>query len=157
MNRTWLTILMIFTCMGLMATTDSSTDGEKIEQALIKKVVSRAYVDGLLNGQDLEETRKGFHPDFKLPILNQNRKGLNWLPISNWIQYTEKQKSEKPDSFRKRYIGEFKSIDVSGSAAMVKLALYRAGKLIYTDFLSLYRFKGGWKIVGKIFFQHQKP
>ncbi|TSA38208.1 MAG: hypothetical protein D4R64_03680 [Porphyromonadaceae bacterium] len=28
------------------------------------------------------------------------------------------------------------------------------GKLIFTDYLHLYKFKDSWKIVGKIFYRH---
>ena len=47
------------------------------------------------------------------------------------------------------------SIDITGSAAVARVELYRDFKHIFTDYLSLYRFDDGWKIVGKIFYQHQ--
>ena len=33
--------------------------------------------------------------------------------------------------------------------------IYRAGKLIFSDYMSLYRFEDGWKIAGKIYYSHK--
>ena len=43
---------------------------------------------------------------------------------------------------------------VGSAAAVVRLELYRDGKHTFTDYLSLYRFADGWKIVSKIFHVH---
>ncbi len=45
-------------------------------------------------------------------------------------------------------------MDVTGSAAAVELELAQNGKRIFTDYLSLYKFPDGWKIVGKIYHRH---
>ena len=45
-------------------------------------------------------------------------------------------------------------MDVTGNAATVRLELYRDGKHAFTDYLSLYRFPDGWKIVSKTFQAH---
>ena len=46
---------------------------------------------------------------------------------------------------------EFSLVDVSGDAAVARVELHRDGKHTFTDYLSLYRTGGGWRIVGKIF------
>jgi ketosteroid isomerase-like protein len=40
------------------------------------------------------------------------------------------------------------------AAAVARVEVHRDGKHIFTDYLSLYRFADGWKIVGKIFQSH---
>jgi hypothetical protein len=49
---------------------------------------------------------------------------------------------------------EFTTVDVTGEAAVVRLELHRGGKHTFTDYLSLYRFPEGWKIVSKTFQAH---
>lgn len=116
----------------------------------IKALVQTAYVDGLMNLGDLEKTRAGFHPDFVLLGLQDGK--LTRFPIADWIASAEKRKSQgqKPPLI----VCKILRVDVTGNAAVVQLQLHRDDKLIYTDFLSLYRFPDGWKIVGKIYHQH---
>jgi hypothetical protein len=123
---------------------------EASDEAAIKQLVQQAYVDGLLNLGDLEKTRVGFHPDFVLLGLRNGQ--LTKFPIADWIASAEKQKTagQKPPVTTIQKI----TIDITGTAATVKLELTRAGKLVYTDYLSLYRFGDGWKFVGKIYFSH---
>jgi len=45
------------------------------------------------------------------------------------------------------------AVNVSGKEASVKLEFYVADKLTYIDYLSLYKFEDGWKIVSKIFYR----
>jgi hypothetical protein len=123
---------------------------EPADKAAITQLVQQAYVDGLLNLGDLERTRAGFHPDFVLLGLRNGQ--LTRFPIADWIASAEKQKAagQKPPLTTIRKI----SVDITGTAAAVRLELDRAGKLVYTDYLSLYKFADGWKIVGKIYFSH---
>ncbi|MCK7478198.1 MAG: nuclear transport factor 2 family protein [Candidatus Moduliflexus flocculans] len=123
---------------------------EPSDEAAIKQLVQQAYVDGLLNLGDLEQTRAGFHPDFVLLGLRNGQ--LTRFPIADWIASAEKQKAagQNPPPTTIRKI----SVDITGTAAAVRLELDRAGKLVYTDYLSLYKFADGWKIVGKIYFSH---
>ena len=120
-------------------------DGEAI-----KTLVQTAYVDGLQNLVDLEKTKAGFHPDFVLLGLRDGK--LTRLPIAEWIASAEKRKADgvKPPLT----VCKFVAIDVTGSAASVKLELHQNDKRVFTDYLSLYRFPDGWKIVGKIYYRH---
>jgi hypothetical protein len=49
---------------------------------------------------------------------------------------------------------EFPLVEVTGTAAICKVELTRGGKLVFTDYLALYKFEDGWKIVGKSFYRH---
>ena len=120
------------------------------EEAAIKALVQAAYVDGLQNLGDLEKTKAGFHPDFVLLGLRDG--ALTRLPIAEWIASAGKRKADgaKPPLTTCKFL----SVDVTGSAASVKLELHQNDKRIFTDYLSLYRFPDGWKIVGKIYHRH---
>ncbi len=120
------------------------------EEAAIKALVQTAYVDGLQNLGDLEKTKAGFHPDFVLLGLRDG--ALTRLPIAEWIASAGKRKADgaKPPLTTCKFL----SVDVTGSAASVKLELHQNDKRIFTDYLSLYKFPDGWKIVGKIYYRH---
>jgi len=120
------------------------------DEEAIKALVQTAYVDGLMNSGDLEKTRAGFHPDFVLLGMQEGK--LTRLPIADWIASTEKRKAQgqKPPLTTCKFL----LVDVTGNAAAVKLELHREAKHIFTDYLSLYKFPDGWKIVGKIYFRH---
>ena len=125
----------------------------KADNDAIKKVVQTAYIDGLQNKGDLELTRQGFHPGFNLLIMKNDM--LEELPIYNWIAYAEMKKAKDPASPSEEDMVtcEFLDIDITGTAAIVKLKFLKGGKHIYTDYLSLYKFSDSWKIVSKIFYK----
>ena len=120
------------------------------DQDAIKALIQSAYVDGLQNLGDLEKTKAGFHPDFVLLGLRDGT--LTRLPIAEWIASAGKRKADgvKPPLTVCRFL----AIDVTGSAASVKLELHQNDKRLFTDYLSLYKFPDGWKIVGKIYYRH---
>jgi hypothetical protein len=134
---------------ALIAPTASPAFAQSDENA-IKVLIQSAYVDGLQNLGDLEKTKAGFHPDFVLLGLRDGT--LTRLPIAEWIASAEKRKADgvKPPLTVCRFL----AVDVTGSAASVKLELHQNDTRIFTDYLSLYRFPDGWKIVGKIYYRH---
>jgi hypothetical protein len=145
---------IIFIALMFSVTIHSySQEDLKSEKEAIKKVVQTAYIDGLQNKGDLDQTRNGFHPGFNLLIMKNGM--LEKLPIYNWIVYAEMKKAKDPDppSEQEKVTCEFLDIDITGTAAVVKLKFLKGGKHIYTDYLSLYKFDDSWKIVSKIFFK----
>lgn len=140
-------LLMLFAIVGTFTLDAQNTDVDAI-----KEVINKAYVEGIHNGGSLDETRKGFHPGFDLLILKNNQ--MEKLPIYNWVESTEKFRKDNPNIQRPKTAVNYVSVDVTGTAAVVKLELLRENKLIFTDYLSLYKFEEGWRIVGKIYFKH---
>ena len=142
-------IVAALVAAALIAPAASPALAQSDEDA-IKALIQSAYVDGLQNLVDLEKTKAGFHPDFVLLGLRDGK--LTRLPIAEWIASAEKRKAEgaKPPLT----VCKFVTIDVTGSAASVKLELHQNDKRIFTDYLSLYRFPDGWTIVGKIYYRH---
>jgi hypothetical protein len=120
------------------------------EEEAIKALVQTAYVDGLINLGDLEKTRAGFHPDFVLLGVQDGK--LTRLPIADWIAGTEKRKAQGQKS--PEMTCKILKVDITGGAAVVKLELHRGTVHVFTDYLSLYKFPDGWKIVGKIYHRH---
>jgi hypothetical protein len=125
---------------------------EQDDEAAIKAVILSAYRDGLCNVGDVEAVKKGFHPEFRLLGIKDNV--LTILPIADWIKYTEEKKAAGKFPPQTLVNMEFPLVDITGAAAMVKVKFLVGDKHVYTDYLSLFRFAEGWKIVNKIYTSH---
>lgn len=121
------------------------------DEAAIRVLIQEAYIDGLENLGDLDRTRDGFHPDFVLLHLRNDE--MVGTPISDWIVSAERRRAEGQPPAGTTV--EFVSIDITGAAAIAKIELWRTDDLVFTDYLSFYRFSGGWRIVGKIYEDHR--
>ena len=124
---------------------------QNADEAAIKAVVTSAYIQGIHNRGSVDEIRKGFHPTFTMLRMNNNE--ISPLPIEDWITNLEKAKKENPAP-APRAEGKFVNVDITGNAGVVKLELYREGKKVFTDYLVLYKFTEGWRIVSKTFYRH---
>ena len=145
-------ILFTMLCALFMFSAYAQTD-VKTEKDNIKKLIMSAYIDGLHNKGDIAQIEKGFHPGFNLLILSNNR--LEKLPIYNWIESAKARKVSNPEPLKENELTkcEFLDIDISGTAAVAKIKLSKGGKDIFIDYLSLYQFTDGWKIVGKVYYR----
>ena len=73
---------------------------------------------------------------------------LRRYPISKWVESVKKKKG-KPDfdPLKNSYTThKFSSVDITGNTAAAKVKIYKKGKLVYTDYLSLYKYDNQWKI-----------
>lgn len=122
------------------------------EEEAVKQVVTNAYIDGIQNRGNVDDIRKGFHPNFNMIRLINNE--IKPLPIEEWIANNEKAKKDNPNAPVSKTEGKFINVDVTGNNAVVKLELYRDNKKVFTDYLVLYKFTEGWRIVSKTYFRH---
>ena len=126
------------------------------DKEAIKKVITKSYVNGLLNKGKVEDIKAGFHEGFDL--LGTNNNSLTKWPIYSWIEYHEKKLADDPNppSEEEKITAKFPIIDVTKTAAIVKIELFKNGKQIFTDYLSLYKFDEGWRIVAKIYYRFEE-
>jgi len=119
------------------------------DKEMILKTIEKAYVQGLQNGKDIENIKKGFHPGFNLLGVDQNNH-LTKFPIYTWYDVVETgvAAGEKPEV---ETTAKYPLVDITGNAAVVKVELFREEKMIFTDYLSLYKFEEGWRIVAKVY------
>ena len=132
-----------------------AADDAVAEKEAVVQVVSDAYVDGIHNFRDPAAIRKGFHTGFEMLSLKDDK--LEKLPIEQWIARIEERNAKEPpptDRTQRTTIAAFPLVEVTGTAAVCKVELTRDGKLAFTDYLQLYKFADGWKIVGKSFYRH---
>ncbi len=145
----------ILTLMMLIFSQLASAQNQgKSEEEAVKKVIVDAYFKGAFNEQDSTAMAKGFHPEFAF-YFPKEKGELGKMPIKEWQIRTAKRRAD-PAEYAKRtdWVGEIKSIDLTGHAAAVKIEIRNKGKLTYTDYLQLLKFDTGWRIVGKIFYGH---
>lgn len=122
------------------------TDNEIQE---IKRVVEEAYIRGIHGEQNKSLISMGFHPGFEMLVMEGNN--VERVDVSSWLQRIETMKLENPDLWNLKTYHEFKLVDVGGSAAVVKLEVYKGDTFFSTDFMLLYKIGGAWKIVSKVF------
>ncbi len=153
MTKLFLSTILIL-ALSFSAFAQADVDVKKDQEA-IKKVIQSAYVEGLQNEGNLDKIDKGFHPGFNLIGIGQGKQSWK-LPIYNWKESTKKKLKEGklPKKDKDQMVSvKFLSVDVTGTAAVVKLEFYVGKKLTYVDYLSLYKFEDDWKIVSKIFYK----
>ena len=118
------------------------TRAQDTEEAAVRQTLDY-YLQGHATGNG-EFHKKAFHPEAK----------LFWIRDGQFAQRTSAEyiagSSGKPapdEAQRKRSIA---SVDVTGNAAIAKIILdYPSGR--FTDYMSLLKVDGQWKIVNKKF------
>jgi len=123
------------------------------EQEAVKKVIQSAYVEGIHNMGSIEDIEEGFHPGFEM-LIKEKDNNLNKFPIYTWKKRAKERKENNPQGPDTETTAKYPMIDVTGDAAVVKIELYKKDKKIFTDYITLYKFKKGWQIVGKIYHRH---
>jgi len=123
------------------------------DAAAVKAVVVSAYVEGVHAKGDAAAMRAGFHPAFRMDVLRDGQ--LASVSLDEWIVRLEKGWAQAAPRPKIRH--EFAHVELAGDAAAVRLELYRDDVHVFSDFLSLYRFPDGWKIVAKTFYSWPRP
>jgi len=122
------------------------------EKQAVMRVIEEAYVKGVHIDPSGEAIRKGFHPEFVMFV--QDGEKVTMVTRDEWITRIEASKAKNSSGAKPVVKHEFPVVEVSGKAAIAKVELYKDGKHVFTDFISLYKFEDGWKIVGKTFYRH---
>lgn len=127
------------------------------DEEAVKEVIVKGYVHGAFNELNPEAMAVSFHKDFA--IFSPGKDGqIRRYPIANWIEATRKSKNDPNfDVSQNVWEHKFRSVDVSGKSAAVKLELFHNEKHVYTDYLSLLKFDDQWKIVAKVYHEHNTP
>ena len=144
MKKNLIATLLFTLCLNLSA--------QDTKEA-VKEVILSAYVNGIHNGGPIKDIKKGFHEDFIMHAMADN--GVNEITIQSWLENIEKSRNRPgyDPSARPKSTAEFTNVSVNGNSAIAELNLIRNGKKVFTDYLALYKFNEGWKIVSKTFYR----
>jgi hypothetical protein len=119
---------------------------QNAEETAVRQALEH-YFRGHATGQG-EHMRKVFHPDSKLFAI---RDGKYWQLTSEEYIALAPGKPPADETQRKRTV---ESVDITGSAAIAKVVLDYP-HVRFTDYMSLLKIDGEWKIVNKTF--HVEP
>lgn len=154
-KKSWIALFAAIAIVPLLAFTKLRYDNEA-KKSEVKKHILKSYVHGAFNELNPQAMAKGFHPEFAIFSPGTTEK-LRRYPIDKWVKSVTKRKAKADyDPAKNKCTPKFAMIDVTGNTASVKLKLYKKGKLVYTDYLSLYKYTDGWKIVAKVYHSHKK-
>ena len=140
-------ILVFFFIAGPFYTQDAALNSE--EEA-IKKVVVDAYITGVFNKGDASLIKKGCHPDCDVLVFSEGN--LMKIPVNSYVDRIE----QNPGPLMAGTTHEFTFVHVTGYAGLAIVEIFHEGKHIYTDYISLYKFEDGWKLVTKTFYSHSQ-
>lgn len=140
-------LLLVVTIAAAAAVWWPTTSAQDKDEAGVRKAIEY-YLQGHATGNG-ENHRKAFHPEAK----------LFWIREGKFAQRTSEDyiagapgKPAADEAQRKRSI---EMIDITGNAAVAKVVLdYPNAKL--TDYMSLLKIDGEWKIVNKTFVAEPK-
>lgn len=125
-----------------------SVSAKDPEEAAIRAALEN-YFRGHATGNG-EHFRKVFHPDAKLFAV---RDGKYWQLTSE--EYIARA-SGKPAADEEKRMRRIDSIDISGNAAIAKITLHYP-QVKFTDYMSMLKIDGQWKIVNKTFYAETPP
>ena len=119
---------------------------DEAERAAIEAVVTD-YLEGMI-WNDPERLRRAMHP---LCMQAGHYKGqLEFYDRDAFIEALENEATEEPGT---PYEAEIASIDMTGDVAVVKVTDTCFGSS-FTDYLTLIKIDGQWRIAMKAFFDH---
>ena len=142
------------TTLGIIAASTTHSVRSYADEQEITTMLERCYIHGAFNELNPEAMAEGFHKDFA--IFNTMGDELTRYEIEEWVKNTENKKnSPKFDPAKNVWEHKFDYVDVTGKSAAVKVLLYKDGKQVFTDYLSLLKFPDGWKVVAKVYTKHE--
>lgn len=135
------------TLVILSALTAAVAAQEPSEEALVRRTVE-TYLHGL-KFNDVASFKKAFLPDAKLFFVKKDG-SLGQLTQEQWYKGFEASAGKEEQGTLK-----IVAVDRTGNAASVKVQEdYPTSS--YTDYISLLKLNGEWKIVNKIFVSERK-
>lgn len=123
----------------------AAPDAGNPDAEAIRRVITSAYVEGLHMNGSRDAIRAGFHPDFVMKVLTDE--GITDVTIEEWIARLPAEGTSPSHTVDH----EIPDVSVSGVAATARVEILFDGRLVFTDYMSLYKFGDDWRIVAKIF------
>lgn len=122
------------------------------EVAAIKEVIQEAYVDGFFNDGYLRSVELSFSEHFEsIGLLENDQTKIE--TVEDWMAEVRRKKASGyyPAPPEDHVTVKYLHVEISRTVANVKLEFSVGGKPKYIDFLALYKFSGGWKIVNRTY------
>ncbi len=131
----------------LLFSSPIASQAQADETAAIKQVITESYIQPVYERGDLDKLKDGFHEDFLMNVYYEGK--YYQSKRDEWIERLKKVHA--PNMAKRNYTCRFDMIDYEGQTAVVKLTVDEDGKKKYVDYLTLYRFESGWRVITKQF------
>jgi hypothetical protein len=141
---------VVLSC-GLIASnagSPASALAQSADLVAVQSVIESAYVTGVFITRDSNSVRRGFHPRFILSVLQSDT--VLVVPLDAWLARLRLDGRRTTDQVQHT----IDHISITANTAHVTMRLSINGRHVYTDYMGLYRFPEGWRIVNKIFQDH---
>lgn len=114
------------------------------EVQAIKNVIEEGYMEHWMINPNVEKMDAFFHDDANVYVISDGTViTFNKTALKDYVGGL--------DTAKEKVTWEFNEIDIVKNMAMVKLSVYRDGKLSVVDIFNLYKLNEGWKIIAKLF------
>lgn len=148
MKKVLLGIALLSVFAAVVVSSESDVTKQDIQLA-----IETAYINGAFNDLDTEAMRNGFHPSFRIHGVRDG--ALSQYPIDEWIESIEARKTKPAfDPADQKWDHKIVFVDATGPAAVAKIELFKDGRHVYTDYLSLMKLADGWTITDKVYHRH---
>ena len=142
--KTKITTLGLLVAALLLATAIQAGD----ESAAIEATIEKAYIGGIWMKGDEEAARGGFDSAFVMQVGQED--DVISVSLDAWME----RLGLHGEPLRENITHAIQVLDQTGRAAVAKVEIFQDGEVLYTDYMSLYRFDDGWRIVAKTFHSH---
>jgi putative lumazine-binding protein len=122
------------------------------DQNKIRRIIEDVYVHDMYAVRERGALSPEFHEAFRVLIPRLN--GRTGLCDSVSWEGAEILRGSNPKAIEATTHFEFPLIEITGDAAIAKVVILDNSRPIYTDYVSLYRVEGEWRIVSKLFHTH---
>ena len=134
---------------ALIASTGAWRQAPSTEEAAVRATIEN-YFKGYSTG-DRSHWGKAFHPEARW--FSVNRDGTLALRTVEGLFSGGSGKPPADEASQKRTIV---SVDITATAAVVKILLEYPGGISFTDYMSMLKIGGEWRIVAKTFVRETK-
>lgn len=142
------TVLFLVLNSPVFSNNSSGHSVDSIEIQNVQQVIIESYVNGIFLKGDYNSVKIGWQPDCDIVIFENGK--LSKLSVQYWVDRLKKH--PKPIDPNVSY--KFIDVNVTGFAAIAIIEILSNGKPLYIDYMCLYKFKDGWKIVTKIYYAY---
>lgn len=138
------TLSLLIAALLLALVVRSADDADAVEA-----VIEAAYIGGIWLNGDEEAARAGFDSSFVMQVAQED--GVISATLDAWME----RLGLRGEPLKENITHEIEVLDQTGRAAVAKVEIFEDGEVLYTDYMSLYRFGDGWRIVAKTFHAHR--
>ena len=122
------------------------------DEERVRQLLEDVYVRDMYMKESREALAREFDDVFQMLVPELD--GRSNEPVSLRWDGLDELRSNHPKAVMPDTRFEFPLVDVVGHAAMARVDVFHGATHIYSDFVSLYRVEGDWRLVSKVFHAH---